>query len=109
MQQHNNTRPMDSKHTPPAPIPCILAIGEPTGETLTYRYRVIGRFDSKAAAKRRLAALQANQPQTLYLILDGRPEKSATVWDTFAAELQPPKSTRKGISAMMAAIERAQS
>jgi hypothetical protein len=69
--------------------PCLLAVGYEQ-EPLTYRYRAVGLFPSKAAAKRRLAELAAETPDLLFLILESEPSKGerAAIYGRLAADLE---------------------
>lgn len=69
------------------PKKCLLAIGYPTAEPLTYRYETIGHFPTKTAAKEEIAGRRERQPDLLFLILETNEDPRAAVYQKFADAL----------------------
>lgn len=55
MKDIKQTKQNQAARPGPAPKKCLLAIGYPTAEPLTYRYETIGHFPTKTAAKKEIA------------------------------------------------------
>lgn len=72
----------------PQPKKCLLAIGYPAEEPLTYRYETIGYFPTKTAAKKAVKERQAQNPDLLFLILETNADPRAAVYQKFADALE---------------------
>lgn len=81
-----NTKP--TGRTTPPPKKCLLAIGYPTDEPLTYRYETIGYFPTKTAAKKEIAERREKRPDLLFLILETNADPRAAVYQKFADALE---------------------
>ena len=86
----SKVKPMQTeKRTPPAPKPCLAAYALPSAEgSLNYTFTPLGRFPSKAAAKRALAEVVAEHPAAVYLVLEAKRKTPSVIFDLLAAEAQ---------------------
>ena len=87
MKDIKQTKQNQAARPGPAPKKCLLAIGYPTAEPLTYRYETIGHFPTKTAAKKEIAGRRERQPDLLFLILETNADPRAAVYQKFADAL----------------------